>query len=98
MNETAEIIAVIRDIAIISTLFMVVVIVIVTFRKMSATLDSAKRAMAGIEDIVTALSSRIVGPASAGSGLAFGAGKLAAFIFGLSKKKGQKGTETDGQQ
>lgn len=95
MNETAEIIAVIRDIAIISTLFMVVVIVIVTFRKMSATLDSAKRAMAGIEDIVTALSSRIVGPASAGSGLAFGAGKLAAFIFGLSKKKG---TETDGQQ
>ena len=97
MNEATEIIAVIRDITIISILFVVMVIVIVTFKKVSSTLDSAKRAMASVEDIVSAFSSRIVGPASAGSGLAFGAGKLAAFILGLSKKMGQKGRETDGQ-
>ena len=98
MSEAAEIIGVIRDIAIIFIMLLAMVALIVVFRKVSAALDSAKRAVKSAEEVATALSTRIVGPAASGSGMAFGAGKLAAFVLGWSRKRRKNGGGTDGQQ
>ena len=96
MSEAADIIGVVRDVAIISILLVAMAMLVVVFWKVSAVLDSAKRALSDAEKVTAALSSSIVGPATAGSGVAFGAGKLAAFVLGWSKSKKRKGGEGDG--
>ena len=89
--SAVEIIALIRDIALISILLVAMFALLLLFMKVSAVLDSARRIMKSAEEVATALSSRIVGPASAGSGVAFGAGKMAAFVLGFSRRRKQKG-------
>ena len=96
MSEAAEIIGVVRDVAIISILLVSMVILVFVFWKLSAFLNSARRAMKSAEEITAVVSDRIVGPATAGSGVAFGAGKLAAFVLGWSKGKKRQGGEDDG--
>jgi hypothetical protein len=98
LSEAAEIIGVIRDIAIVLILLLAMIVLIVVFRKVSAALDSARRAVKSAEEVAAALATRIVGPAAAGSGVAFGAGKLAAFVLGWSSKRRKKGGGTDGQR
>ena len=93
----AEIIGVIRDIALISILLVAMVVLLVLFRKISTVLDSARRTMRNTEEVASAISSRIAGPAAAGSGVAFGAGKVAAFLLGLSRKMRRKGGKSNGE-
>jgi hypothetical protein len=46
-----------------------------------------------MEEITDAVSSKIAKPAAAGSGVAFGLGKMAAFVAGFGKNKNQGGEE-----
>jgi uncharacterized membrane protein (Fun14 family) len=96
LSEAAEIIGVVRDVAIISILLVAMAILVFVLWKLSAFLNSARRTMKNAEEITAAVSDRIVGPAAAGSGVAFGAGKLAAFVLGWSKGKKRQGGEDDG--
>ena len=90
-TDAAEIIAVIRDIAFIVLLLVTLVVAIVLVRKVSSVLNSAKRTAKGVEDMMSTVSGSVVKPAEAGSGVAFGAGKVLAFILGLGRRKKRQG-------
>ncbi len=85
--EFQEIIAVVRDITFISVLLVGIIAILVVVLKTVSLLNSAKRMMRSTEEITSAISSRIAGPAAAGSGVAFGLGKAFAFLTGLRGKK-----------
>jgi hypothetical protein len=96
--SAAEIIGMIRDIVLISILLVTLLLLVVLYSKLSSVMDSIRRTMKSAEEVTGALSAKIVGPAAAGSGVAFGAGKVAAFILGLSKKRKRRGGNEDGGQ
>ncbi len=94
LTDAAEIIAVIRDIALIVLLLVMLVVALVAavlVRKVSAVLNSAKRTVKGVEDMMSTVSGSVVKPAAAGSGVAFGAGKILAFMLGLARRKKKQG-------
>ena len=96
MDEVADIIAITRDIAFLLLFLVVSMAVLLMYRKVSSILDSAKRTIKNTEDVLSTVSSKVVRPATVGSGAAFGVGKLLAFLMGFSKRKG-KGGKDDGQ-
>ena len=85
--DAAEIIAMIRDIALLVMIVVVTLAVIIIYVKVSKILNTAKRTLESIEGIISTVSEKLVAPAAAGSGLAFGVGKLAAFLFGSRKSE-----------
>jgi len=93
--STAEWIAMIRDVVFLVLLGVTLLAILTLYSKISSILSSAKRTLKAAEDIATTVSDRMVGPAAAGSGVAFGAGKAMAFLFGLSNRK-KKGGKDDG--
>ena len=94
LTDAAEIIAVIRDIVFIVLLLVALVVAVaaaVLVRKVSSVLNTAKRTAKGVEDMVATVSGSVIRPATAGSGVAFGAGKILAFILGLARRKKKQG-------
>ena len=99
ITETAELIAMIRDIAFLVLILVVILVVLALFFKVMGLINSVKRTTKEAEEIITTVADKVVGRAVAGSGVAFGAGKAAAFLFGLKgkrKKKKGKGEDEDG--
>ena len=97
LEDVADVLAIIRDAALILVLLIAGLVLLLTYSKVSAVLNAAKRTMKNAEEVTSTISSKIAGPAAAGSGLAFGAGKMAAFVMGFSRKeKRRKGEEDDG--
>lgn len=93
-----EIIGMIRDIAIISVLVVVLLVVLLLYLKVASILNSVKRTMKNAEDVASIVLNRIARPAAAGSSVAFGAGKVAAFLAGLTgRRQRRKGGEKDGR-
>jgi hypothetical protein len=91
LDTTATIIGMIRDIVLLLLLVVLLVAVFLILKKVSAILNSVKRTSEKVQDVVTTVSDRLVGPATAGSGVAFGLGKLVAFARGASRKnKGER--------
>lgn len=90
-----ETVAIIRDFLLIFVFLSVLIVTLLSYRKVSTILDSAKRTMISVEEVAETVSSRIVGPAASGSGAAFGLGKVAAFFLGLSRRKKDKGKGGD---
>ena len=88
--DAAEIVALIRDVALLVMLVITTLAVIIIYFKLSSVLNTAKRTLESIEGIVSTVSEKLVAPAAAGSGLAFGFGKLAAFLFGSRKSEKDK--------
>ena len=86
-----------RDIAFLVLLVLLIVAALVLFLKVSAVLDSAKRSLKNVEDVVSTVSDKVVRPAAAGSRVASGAGKAAAFLLGLARRR-RKGDSSDGEQ
>ncbi len=78
-----------RDILLLLLLVVTLLVVLFTYRKISKVFRSANRIVKETEEIVSVVSGKIVGPATSGSGIASGAGKVAAFLFGLRRKKGE---------
>jgi hypothetical protein len=97
LEDVADVLAIVRDAALILVSLIAGLVLFLIYSKVSAVLNAAKRTMKNAEEVTSTISSRIAGPAAAGSGLAFGAGKMAAFVMGFSrKKKKKKGGEDDG--
>ncbi|MCH7744776.1 MAG: hypothetical protein IIC84_01720 [Chloroflexi bacterium] len=91
VSDIAIIIAMARDIVFFLLLAALLLVLIVLFRKVSALLDSVKRTIKDAEEVISAVSDKVVGPATKGSGVAFGVGKAGAFLLGLRKRgKGGK--------
>ena len=95
----AEWVALVRDITLLLLLLVALFVVLFLYRKASTLLDSTKRAMKNAEDIVSTVSEKVVGPAAAGTGLAFGAGKVMAFLLGVSgrRRKRKRGGSDNGR-
>ena len=97
LEDATNTISIIRDVALIVILLLATTILLFLYVRLSKALNSVARTVSNLADIVDALSNKIIAPAAAGSGLAFGAGKLAAFMAGFSKKGKAKGGEKDGK-
>jgi len=91
LTDAAEIIGIVRDALFILLLAAALVLMLRVWGKISSVLDSTKRTIKGAESIFTTVSSKVVGPAAAGSGVAFGAGKVLAFLTGFAKRRGRDG-------
>ena len=76
-----------RDILLLLLLLVTLFAVLFTYRKISRVFGSVNRIVKDTEEIVSSVSGNIVRPAAAGSGFAFGLGKVAAFLFGLRRRK-----------
>ena len=77
----------VRDIVLLVLLVVTLLAVIKLYLSISSLLATAKRAMKAAEEVTATVSESVIGPAVAGSGVAFGAGKLMAFLLGMSKRK-----------
>ncbi len=86
--DIAVYVGLVRDILLLLLLLVLLLVVFFTYRKISRVFRSANRIIRDTEEIVSSVSGKIVRPAAAGSGIAFGVGKIAAFLFGLRRKKG----------
>ncbi len=94
--DFAESVGLVRDVLLIVVLALSTLTLLILLWKVSGLLNSVRRTATNVEELVEAVSSRIVGPATAGSGVAFGVGKLAAFFLGFSKKRNGKGGKNNG--
>lgn len=100
LTDFAELVGVIRDvILIVASLLLTFLIIglLFVYRKLSRLVDSAKRTVASAEQVADAISSKLAGPAGAGSGVAFGIGKAVAFFGGLRRNKKGKGDQQNGE-
>ena len=88
VDDIAVYVGLARDILLLLLLLVTLMVVFFTYRKVSRVFRSANRIIRDTEEIVSSVSGKIVRPAAAGSGIAFGVGKIAAFLFGLRRKKG----------
>ena len=86
LGDFADITGIVRDIFLILIVLVSLFILVGVYRKLSAVLESAKRTAASVDEIVETVSERIVGPATAGSGVAYGLGKAMAFFSGRKSK------------
>ncbi len=98
----ANFVGIVRDLLFILLLIAALLVMLMLFmlyRKVAKLLDSAKGVVTSVEEVTETISSTIAGPAAAGSGVAFGAGKVASFLKGFSsrdKRTGEGGKE-DGE-
>lgn len=86
LDTAATIIGMIRDIVFLLLLVVLLVAALVILKKVSAVLNSVKKTSEKVQEVVTTVSEKLVAPAAAGSGVAFGLGKLVAFARGASRK------------
>ena len=82
-----EIVGLTRDFTLIVTLMLALLMTLRIYRKVSTILDSAKSTLREVEELTSYLSNKFVKPAETGSKIVSGAGKIAAFILRLSRKK-----------
>ena len=93
--DAEELVAVVRDLtiivfAMIGVLVMLVATVIglLLYKKISPALDSAKATLKNTQEVTAHLSEKVVKPLMGTSSMTFNAGRVVAFILGLSRGKG----------
>ncbi|MDA0987991.1 MAG: hypothetical protein O2783_02400 [Chloroflexi bacterium] len=99
----AELVAVIRDLtivlfAMVGVLAMLIATVVglSLYRKVAPTLDSAKATLKNAQEVTSQLSEKVVKPLISASTKTFTAGRVVAFLLGLSRGRG-KGGKKDGE-
>ena len=95
-QHVAAIVGIVRDTLLIVLFLVSLGILIAVYAKLSAVLESIRRTVASADKIMETVSENIVEPAVAGSGVAFGLSKIAAFVSGRRSNKA-KGGETHGE-
>ncbi len=85
--DFSNIVAVIRDISVIILCFVLGIVAIVGFFKLSALVDSCRRIIGGIDRIMSAISGAL-NSTSASSGLLSGISKATSFLFSGKEKEG----------
>ena len=94
VTDVAVWVALIRDVVLLLLLLTALLAALVLFRKVTALLSSASRTVKSVEELTATVSDRLVKPATAGKGVASGAGKVGGFIFRILRRN--KGGERDG--
>ena len=101
LTDTAELVGIIRDVILIIAFLLFTFLLIgllFLYKKLSRLVDSAKRTVASAEQVAETISSKLAGPAGAGSGVALGLGKAVAFFGGFRRNKKDKGEQENGKQ
>lgn len=90
-----DLVAVIRDLTVIVfatvgvlTMLIATTIGLLFYRKVAPTIDSAKATMKNTQEATSQLSDKIVRPLINASAMSYSAGRVVAFILGLSRHKG----------
>ena len=86
VRDIAFYIGFLRDLILLTILLVILILVFSIYRKVSQALNSVARVLENTEEIVNTVSENIVRPASSGSGVAFGIGKMLAFLRGTKSK------------
>jgi len=93
--DAEELVALIRDLTIILfamvgvlALLTTAVLGLLLYRKMAPALDSAKATMKNTQEVTSQLSEKVVKPLIGASTMTYSAGRVVAFILGLSRGKG----------
>ena len=86
VQDIAFYVGFIRDLLLLAILLVILILVFSIYRKVTQALNSAGRILDNTEDIVNTVSENIIRPASSGSGVAFGLGKMFAFLRGSRRK------------
>ena len=94
----AEIVGIVRDFILILAFLVAAVLLLLIYRKLSSVLDSAGRTLKNAEELTDTISSKLVGPAGSGSGVASGAGKVAAFFVSFARRMTKKRGDKDGER
>jgi hypothetical protein len=72
-------------------------VLLLIYRKLSSVLDSAGRTLKSAEELSSTISSKLSGRKESGTGVASGAGKVAAFIFNFARRRKKKRGDKDGE-
>ena len=81
LGDFADVTGIVRDILLILIVLVSLFILVGVYRKLSAVLESAKRTAASVDEMVETVSERIVGPATAGSGVGLRTGQGDGVFF-----------------
>lgn len=90
-TNAAQIVAFARDLIFLLFLLIGALTLLLLYRKVAQLLDIVKRTAKSTEDMVAMVSENIAKPATSGSGMLSGFGKLAMFVLGLLRKKKSNG-------
>ena len=98
VSNVALIIAMARDILLFVLLLALLVGVIVIVAKVSSVLKDIKKMVADAQKMIETLTENVAKPAASNSGVAYGAGKVGAFLLGLGRnRRKKKGDGDDGK-
>ena len=92
--NAVDVLSIVRDVLLIISILLLLAVL----WKISGLLRSIRETLKRMEDVAETVSSGILGPVMSGSGVAFGIGKLAAFVLGFSKKRNSKGGKDNGKR
>ena len=102
--DAEALVAVVRDLTIILFAMVGVLAMLIAmflglllYRKVAPTLDSAKATMKNTQEATAQLSEKVVKPLIGSSTLALTAGRVVAFILGLSRGTRGKGGKNNGK-
>ena len=95
--DVALILGMARDALLFILLLALLVGVLIVVRKISDLLNEVHKVVADTRKMVETLTENVVEPAASNSGVAYGAGKVGAFILGLRRNKRKKGDEDNGK-
>ena len=95
--DIALIIAMARDILLFVLLLALLVGALIVIKKLSALINEAQKVVTNTREMIETLTENVVEPAASNSGVAYGAGKVGAFILGLRKNKRRKGDNDNGK-
>ena len=95
--DVALILGMARDALLFLLLLALLVGALIVVRKISDLLNEVHKVVADTRKMVETLTENVVEPAASNSGVAYGAGKVGAFILGLRSNKRKKGGKDNGK-
>ena len=95
--DVALILGMARDALLFILLLALLVGVLIVIKKISTLISEAQKVVADTRKMVETLTEHVVQPAASNSGVAYGAGKVGAFILGLRRNKRKKGDKDNGK-
>ena len=95
--DVALILGMARDALLFLLLLVLLVGALIVVRKISDLLNEVHKVVADTRKMVETLTENVVEPAASNSGVAYGAGKVGAFILGLRRNKRKKGDKDNGK-
>ena len=93
----ADLMSIARDALLFILLLVLLVGALIVIKKLSALINEAHKAVTNTREMIETLTENVVEPAASNSGVAYGAGKVGAFLLGLRRNKRKKGDNDNGK-